>query len=134
MRRVIAPLTRMGARIDAVDGRLPMTIRGGSLTAIEHETEVPSAQVKSAVLLAGLLAEGHDARHRSAPRRGTTPSWRCGVRRRRGASPDRSASIEGGQDLAPAELTVPGDLSSAAFWCSRLPACPGRRSASPASA
>ena len=52
MRRVMAPLERMGARIEAVDGHAPVTIHGGALHGIAHTSEVPSAQVKSAVLLA----------------------------------------------------------------------------------
>ena len=58
MRRVIAPLERMGARIDAKDGRPPLTIHGARLRGAAHRPETPSAQVKSAVLLAGLHAEG----------------------------------------------------------------------------
>src|SRR5688500_9384349 len=59
MRRVIVPLERMGARIGSVDGRPPLTIEGtASPVPIAFEPEVPSAQVKSAVLLAGLHAEG----------------------------------------------------------------------------
>ena len=58
MRRVIEPLSRMGARIEATDGHAPLTIHGASLHAITHRPDVPSAQVKSAVLLAGLYAEG----------------------------------------------------------------------------
>src|SRR5436190_5732814 len=58
MRRVIEPLERMGARLDAVDGHAPLTIRGARLRAIDHRSETPSAQVKSAVLLAGLHADG----------------------------------------------------------------------------
>ena len=58
MRRVIEPLTRMGAVIAAADGRPPLTIDGAALHGIAHEPEVPSAQVKSAVLLAGLHARG----------------------------------------------------------------------------
>src|SRR5712692_807367 len=59
MRRVMAPLEAMGARIESTDGHAPLTIHGGHLRAIAHAPEVPSAQVKSAVLLAGLLAEGN---------------------------------------------------------------------------
>jgi 3-phosphoshikimate 1-carboxyvinyltransferase len=124
MRRVIAPLTRMGARIDAVDGHLPMTIRGAALTAIEHETEVPSAQVKSAVLLAGLLANGTTRVTETAQTRNHTEL----ALRQFGAAvavAGRSVSIEGGQELAPAELTVPGDMSSAAFWCIAAAGLPG---------
>src|SRR5437870_4146983 len=58
MRRVMAPLERMGARIEATDGRAPLTIHGARLHAITHEPDTPSAQVKSAVLLAGLHADG----------------------------------------------------------------------------
>ena len=58
MRRVIAPLEAMGARIDSTDGHPPLTIHGTRLHAIAHRPETPSAQVKSAVLLAGLHAEG----------------------------------------------------------------------------
>src|SRR5207247_6511336 len=58
MRRVIAPLELMGARIEAVDGHAPLRVHGTTLHAIAHTPEVPSAQIKSAVLLAGLLADG----------------------------------------------------------------------------
>src|SRR4051794_3093336 len=58
MQRVIAPLTRMGATIDSNDGRPPLTIEGGRLRAITYQPDVPSAQVKSSVLLAGLHAAG----------------------------------------------------------------------------
>src|SRR5256714_13407380 len=58
MRRVIAPLERMGARVEAVDGHPPLTVHGTRLRAIAHAPDTPSAQVKSAVLLAGLHAEG----------------------------------------------------------------------------
>ena len=60
--RVIDPLTVMGARIASQDGRPPLTIDGGGLRGITHQPEVPSAQVKSAVLLAGLQAEGETTR------------------------------------------------------------------------
>ena len=56
MTRVIEPLTRMGARFEAQSGCLPMTIHGGPLAPIDFTPQVPSAQVKSAVLLAGLQA------------------------------------------------------------------------------
>ena len=68
MRRVIEPLERMGARIEATDGHAPLTIHGAR--AARHRTtepDVPSAQVKSAVLLAGLHAERHDQRSPSRP-------------------------------------------------------------------
>ena len=58
MRRVIEPLERMGSRIEATEGHAPLTIHGASLHGITHRPDVPSAQVKSAVLLAGLHADG----------------------------------------------------------------------------
>jgi 3-phosphoshikimate 1-carboxyvinyltransferase len=124
MRRVIAPLRRMGARIAATEDRLPMTIQGGPLAGIEHETEVPSAQVKSAVLLAGLLAQGTTRVTERAQTRNHTEL----ALRRFGASVSVSGtavSIAGGQPLGPAELTVPGDMSSAAFWCLAAAGLPG---------
>src|SRR6201990_594441 len=58
MERIRRPLSAMGARIDLVEGHAPMTIHGGPLKAIDFETPIPSAQVKTAVLFAGLQAEG----------------------------------------------------------------------------
>lgn len=58
MNRIITPLTQMGARFDAALGRLPLTLHGGQLQAITYRSPVASAQIKSAVLLAGLRAEG----------------------------------------------------------------------------
>src|SRR5579871_1967126 len=58
MERIRNPLAQMGARIDLVDGHAPMTVRGGPLKAIDFTTPIPSAQVKTAVLFAGLQAEG----------------------------------------------------------------------------
>jgi 3-phosphoshikimate 1-carboxyvinyltransferase len=128
MARVIAPLVRMGARIDSHASRLPLTIQGGPLTGIDHETEVPSAQVKSAVLLAGLLARGTTRVTERAQTRNHTEL----ALRRFGAAVDVAAcgdgalvGIEGGQALCPAEVTVPGDLSSAAFWCLAASGLPG---------
>ena len=58
MERVAEPLSEMGAHVETNEGRLPLTIEGRALAGIEHEPPVASAQVKSCVLLAGLLAEG----------------------------------------------------------------------------
>src|SRR6185437_7152682 len=58
MERIRKPLAQMGARIELVDGHAPMTIQGGPLKAIEFTTPIPSAQVKTAVLFAGLQADG----------------------------------------------------------------------------
>ncbi len=124
MRRVIDPLTRMGARIESNDGRLPMTIRGGDLHAIDHRTVVPSAQVKSAVLLAGLGARGITRVTEAHQTRNHTEL----ALRRFGAVVDvdgATVSVSGGQVLAPIDTTVPGDFSSAAFWCAAAAGLPG---------
>jgi 3-phosphoshikimate 1-carboxyvinyltransferase len=116
MRRVIVPLERMGARIESNDGRPPLRITGTNrLTAIDFHTEVPSAQVKSAVLLAGLHADG-DTRVTEAvlTRDHTERGLKAfGVDVTRDGL---TVSIRGGQRAQPAALRVPGDISSAAFW------------------
>ena len=77
MDRVAAPLSEMGAQMETSDGCLPLRIEGRPLSGIEHEPEVASAQVKSCVLLAGLLAEGRTTVVEPV-RRATTPSGCCG--------------------------------------------------------
>jgi len=127
MRRVIEPLEAMGARIDAVDGRPPLTVHGRTpLRAIAHRPTTPSAQVKSAVLLAGLHAEGtttivEPAATRDHSERALTA---FGARVSTGGSEIR---IEGGQRLIAQDLTIPGDFSSAAFWMVGAAALPGSR-------
>jgi 3-phosphoshikimate 1-carboxyvinyltransferase len=115
MRRIIAPLVRMGARIDARDGRPPLTIDGGSLQGIVHEPEVPSAQVKSGVLLAGLHASGRTRVVEPVPTRDHTEHAleAFGVRVDRDGT---GVEVAGGQRLRAQTLRVPGDISGAAFW------------------
>jgi 3-phosphoshikimate 1-carboxyvinyltransferase len=116
MRRVIVPLERMGARIRSEEGRPPLTIEGtAKLSAIDFTPDVPSAQVKSAVLLAGLHADGVTRVHESVNTRDHTER----ALRLFGATVscvDRTVALPGGQRLAGQTLTVPGDISSAAFW------------------
>ena len=116
MRRVIVPLEQMGARIGSEDGRPPLSIHGtSSIQAIEFAPEVPSAQVKTAVLLAGLHANGITTVHEPLATRDHTERalHAFGVRvEARG----RSVSVRGGQRLTARDLEVPGDISSAAFW------------------
>jgi 3-phosphoshikimate 1-carboxyvinyltransferase len=126
MRRVIAPLERMGARIDAVDGHAPLVVHGAPLHAIAHTPDVPSAQIKSAVLLAGLLAEGRTTVTEAAQTRDHTErallAFGVAVERRDGA-----VTVAGGQRLAPVDLPIPGDFSSASFWLVAAAAFPGSR-------
>jgi 3-phosphoshikimate 1-carboxyvinyltransferase len=115
MRRIIGPLSRMGARIDAADGeRPPITIHGADLTAIDFVPEVPSAQVKSAVLLAGLHAHGRTRVTEAASTRDHTERALSafGVHVE---SDGKTVSVDGGQRLRGLEARVPGDVSSAAF-------------------
>lgn len=112
MGRVAEPLIQMGARVTGE--RLPLRVDGGRLTAIDWISRTASAQVKSAILLAGLRAEGTTSVTEPAASRDHTermlPLFGVEVRRA-----GLTASVEGGQALRPTDLTVPGDPSSAAF-------------------
>ncbi len=117
MLRVTEPLALMGAAIaTAADGTPPLDIAGGRpLHAIDFDMPVASAQVKSALLLAGLNASGTTRVTEPAPTRDNTERMLSlfGVDVGRDAA---TASIRGGQVLGPAELRIPGDVSSAAFF------------------
>ncbi|QNI35362.1 3-phosphoshikimate 1-carboxyvinyltransferase [Edaphobacter albus] len=120
MERIRKPLSAMGARIDLVDGHAPMTIHGGPLKAIDFETPIPSAQVKTAVLFAGLQAEGTTSLSEAVRTRDHSEH----ALKAFGATLTRSSeklSISGGQKLKSIDATVPGDISSAAFFlCAAL--------------
>jgi len=119
------PLERMGARVTSDEGRPPLTIEGTSpLSAIDFEPEVPSAQVKSAVLLAGLHAKGVTRVQEPLITRDHTERA-LRVFGARLSSVDRTVSLEGGQRLLGRTLNVPGDISSAAFWLVAASALPG---------
>ena len=125
MRRVIGPLEAMGARIESDAGRPPLTVRGtGTLRPLDFEPEVPSAQVKSAVLLAGLGAAGVTRVRERVPTRDHTEraleAFGALVSREDGVT-----AITGGQRLTGRRLHVPGDISSAAFWLAAAAALPG---------
>lgn len=124
MRRVIEPLERMGARIDSNNGRAPLRIRGGGLRAIDYSLPMASAQVKSAVLLAGLFAEGETWVEEPVRTRDHTELALAAF----GAEVQREknrAGIRGGQKLNPVQTIVPGDLSSAAFFFCAAALFPG---------
>jgi 3-phosphoshikimate 1-carboxyvinyltransferase len=125
MRRIAVPLERMGAAVDSTEGRPPLTIHGTTeLNAIVFEPEVPSAQVKSAVLLAGLHARGTTEVREPVPTRDHTERALAAFGVTVGQSAG-SVSIQGGQRLRGRALTVPGDISSAAFWMVAAAALPG---------
>jgi len=114
MARIVDPLTRMGARIEAVEGHAPLVLTPARLTAVRHETRVASAQVKSALLLAGLVADGQTIVVEPALSRDHTerllPAF--GVELTRVGD---GIALSGGQRLRGDSFQVPGDLSSAAF-------------------
>lgn len=115
MKRVLIPLTAMGANVDSVDGHAPITIRGGQIDAIEYTPPVASAQIKSCVLLAGLNANGKTTVVEHSATRDHTER----MLRWFGADVEQEGpqiSLTGPCDLRSRDLTVPGDASSAAFF------------------
>jgi 3-phosphoshikimate 1-carboxyvinyltransferase len=126
MRRVIAPLEQMGAHIDSTEGRPPLVIHGTRLQSIVHRPATPSAQVKSAVLLAGLHADGTTSVTEPAATRDHTERALAAFGGRIEVD-GLTVSVAGGQRLAPQSLVVPGDFSSAAFWLVGAAALPGSR-------
>jgi 3-phosphoshikimate 1-carboxyvinyltransferase len=113
MDRVAEPLRRMGARVETTGGRLPLTIRGAPLEAIDYELPVASAQVKSAVLLAGLGAKGRTTVVEPVPTRDHTELMlrQAGVRV---SVRPTSVTIDPPKRLRLGAVEVPGDFSSAA--------------------
>ncbi|MEI7626135.1 MAG: 3-phosphoshikimate 1-carboxyvinyltransferase [Actinomycetota bacterium] len=131
--RIIEPLVMMGADIDAREGRLPpFTVRGARLSGLEYELPMASAQVKSCLLIAGLVAYGEVSVIEPTPSRDHTERMLAGA----GVAIQRSA-VEGGSgvrisvrnvdELELDEVHVPGDLSSAAFLIAASILVPGSR-------
>lgn len=126
MRRVTGPLSKMGARIDTEEGGLPpLRIHGGqSLQGIDYTLEVASAQVKSALLLAGLYAQGDTVVHEPHPTRDYTERMLAAF----GADIEFSpgyARLHGGRRLRATDVVVPADFSSAAFFLVAASVVPG---------
>ncbi len=126
MSRVIKPLRLIGAQVDGADeqGHAPLHIAGGWLNGIRYEMDVASAQVKSAVLLAGLYAHGRTTVIEPAPTRDHTERMLQGM----GAeitSADRQITITPPVQLQPLTMTVPGDFSTAAFYIAAAVSVPG---------
>jgi 3-phosphoshikimate 1-carboxyvinyltransferase len=116
MRRIIEPLTKMGAEISGTDkGTPPIHIQGRPLHGIRYQTPVASAQVKSCILLAGLYAQGLTEVIEPLQSRDHTERMLKSF----GAKVDKqglAVKIEGGQRLSATSIQVPGDISSAAFF------------------
>ena len=125
MRRVIEPLATMGARIDSDDGCAPLRIRGGNtLSGIGCALPVASAQLKSALLLAGLYAQGETVVREPHPTRDYTERMLSAF----GADIEFApgfARLRGGRRLRAADLAVPADFSSAAFFIVAATLVPG---------
>ncbi len=128
MRRIIEPLTQLGATLTATGERdtLPLEIRGGSLTGTTYEMPVASAQVKSAILLAGLYAKGRTTVVEPARSRDHTERM-LEYFLVRTIREDNTLTIYGGQTPESRDFVVPGDISSAAFWLVAAAAQPGSR-------
>jgi 3-phosphoshikimate 1-carboxyvinyltransferase len=116
MERVAAPLRQMGALIDTTDGKPPVTVRPAKqLVGIDYVLPMASAQVKSAILLAGLYAEGRTSVTEPAPTRDHTERLLRGFGLTVETAGPR-ASLVGGQRLSGTRIEVPADISSAAFF------------------
>lgn len=114
MERIIEPLEFMGAEIDSRDGKLPLRVSGGDLKGIEYQPEVASAQVKSSILLAGLRASRSTTIKEIGPSRDHTERIldAMGYPIRVNG---RAVTVEGGDELSPISIDVPGDFSSASY-------------------
>jgi 3-phosphoshikimate 1-carboxyvinyltransferase len=114
MKRIVAPLQQMGANITASNDRAPLTILPAQMHGIRYDMPVASAQVKSAVLLAGLYAEGETVVTQPGPARDHTERMLSAM----GAdihTDGNAVRIRPKWPLQPMDVTVPGDISSAAF-------------------
>ncbi|MGB8356650.1 MAG: 3-phosphoshikimate 1-carboxyvinyltransferase [Chthoniobacteraceae bacterium] len=126
MKRVIDPLTKMGAKIKAEGGKdcPPLVIEGGNLTPIQYFSPIASAQVKSAILLAGLFAKGRTTVTEPIQSRDHTERM-LSYFLVRPVRNELSVSIVGPQTPESRDFVVPGDISSAAFWLVAAAAQPG---------
>ncbi len=124
MKRVAEPLGRMGAGVETEDGHLPMSIEGRPLRSISYELPVASAQVKSAILLAGLYAAGETTVVEPAPTRDHTElmleAGGASITRR-----EKSVTVRQAERLEFGEIEVPGDFSSAAPFIVAATLVPG---------
>lgn len=128
MRRVIEPLTAMGARIDAREGGLPplRIAAAEGLRGVSYATPVASAQVKSAILLAGLYADGETEVREPHPTRDYTERMLAAFGWPIAFEPGR-ARLSGGHRLRATDVVVPADFSSAAFFMVAASIVPGSR-------
>ena len=128
MKRIADPLALMGAKVEGEGEKVcaPLRVSGGTLSAITYHLPVASAQVKSAVLLAGLFATGKTTVVEPVLTRNHTEllMGHFGIKLLRDGS---SVSVYGGQTPRAEDITIPGDISSAAFWMVAVAAMPGHQ-------
>ncbi len=134
MKRIIEPLGQMGVKIDSESGTAPLTIHGGELRPITYKSPIASAQVKSAVLLAGLFTKGKTTVIEPAKSRDHTERmlnyFLVALAVERSLNDEdqtHTVSLHGHQQLESRDFEVPGDISSAAFWMVAAAANPKAR-------
>ena len=126
MRRIIEPLELMGAKIDSTDGKAPLKIQGSSrLQPITYKIPVASAQVKSAILFAGLNATGETTVIESSLTRDHTERLFAGFGAPIRTNQDLSKTLTGPARLNGGSITIPGDISSAAYFMAAAMLLPG---------
>ena len=126
MRRIIEPLELMGASIQSTDGKPPLNIRGSDkLAPITYQLPVASAQVKSAILFAALAGEGRTTVIEKSPSRDHTERLFNGFGVPVTTSHDLSITIDGPARLTGGAITIPGDVSSAAYFVAAAMLLPG---------
>jgi 3-phosphoshikimate 1-carboxyvinyltransferase len=126
MRRIIEPLEQMGAKIEARDGKPPLEIRGVSNpTPITYKLPVASAQVKSAILFAGLNAHGRTTVIETSPTRDHTERLFTGFGVPITTTADLSITLDGPARFSAGPIKIPGDISSAAFFVAAAMMLPG---------
>ncbi len=117
MRRIIEPLEMMGAKIEATDGKAPLKVHGSNrLNPITYKLPVASAQVKSAVLFAGLNADGRTTVIETSPTRDHTERLFNGFGVPVTTNADLSVTLDGPARFTGGAITIPGDVSSAAYF------------------
>lgn len=117
MRRIVEPLELMGAKIEATDGKAPLKVHGSSqLKTITYKLPVASAQVKSAILFAGLNAQGHTTVLETSPSRDHTERLFNAFGTPVTTNPDLSVTLHGPGSFLGGPITIPGDVSSAAYF------------------
>lgn len=126
MRRIIEPLELMGAKIESTDGKAPLKIRGSNkLTPITYKLPVASAQVKSAILFAGLNADGRTTVLETTQSRDHTERLFNGFGVPVKTNADLSVTLDGPAGLTGGSITIPGDVSSAAYFVAAAMLLPG---------